>query len=87
VKANADGGEMPSAPVPARAKQARETREPREWTWVEPSVWSERMLAALVNGVTGGRWYSRYWHWPHAFFAARGLFTLTEAHALASQSR
>ena len=49
---------MPSAPVPARAKQAYETRDPREWTWVEPSVWSERMLAALVNGVTGGKWYS-----------------------------
>ena len=25
--------------------------------------------------------------WPNAFFAAHGLFTMTEAHALASQSR
>ena len=49
---------MPSAPVPEGAKQACEARDPREWTWVEPSVWSERMLAALVNGVKGGKWYS-----------------------------
>jgi RNA-directed DNA polymerase len=25
---------------------------------VEPTVWTERMLAALVNGVVGGKWYS-----------------------------
>ena len=49
---------MPSASVPETAKQACKTRDPREWTWVEPSVWTERMLAALVNGVKGGKWYS-----------------------------
>lgn len=49
---------MPSASVPAGAKQACETRDPREWAWVEPSVWTERMLAALVDGVKGGKWYS-----------------------------
>jgi retron-type reverse transcriptase len=49
---------MPNASVPDRAKQACETRDPREWAWVEPSVWTERMLAALVNGVKGGKWYS-----------------------------
>ncbi len=49
---------MPSASVPATAKQAPDTRDPRQWGWVEPTVWSERMLAALVNGVTGGKWYS-----------------------------
>ncbi|MCP4406884.1 MAG: group II intron reverse transcriptase/maturase [Gammaproteobacteria bacterium] len=26
--------------------------------WMETSVWSERMLAALVNGVKGGKWFS-----------------------------
>lgn len=26
--------------------------------WIETSVWSERMLAALVNGVKGGKWFS-----------------------------
>lgn len=53
-----DGGDMPSASVPERAKQACPTRDPRQWTWVEPSVWTERMLAALVDGVKGGKWYS-----------------------------
>lgn len=28
------------------------------WPWVEPSVWTERMLATLENGVRGGKWYS-----------------------------
>lgn len=49
---------MPSASVPERATQAYEPRDPRTWTWVEPSVWNERMLAALGNGVKGGKWYS-----------------------------
>jgi RNA-directed DNA polymerase len=26
--------------------------------WVEASVWNERMLAALENGVKGGKWFS-----------------------------
>ena len=30
----------------------------RDWSWVEASVWTERMLSALDNGVKGGRWYS-----------------------------
>jgi len=28
------------------------------WSWVEPSVWTDGMLAALENGVKGGKWYS-----------------------------
>jgi RNA-directed DNA polymerase len=28
------------------------------WDWVDTTVWTERMLAALDNGVTGGKWYS-----------------------------
>ncbi len=27
------------------------------WAWTEPSVWTERMLTALENGVKGGKWY------------------------------
>ncbi|WP_406699917.1 group II intron reverse transcriptase/maturase [Singulisphaera sp. Ch08] len=42
--------------VPARAKRAREAM-PR-WGWVEPTVWTERMLTALDEGVKGGRWFS-----------------------------
>lgn len=28
------------------------------WEWVEASVWTERMLTALEEGVKGGRWFS-----------------------------
>ncbi len=49
--------QVPS-PVPEMAKPEGETQDPRKWTWVEASVWTERMLAALGNGVKGGRWYS-----------------------------
>jgi RNA-directed DNA polymerase len=44
--------------VPIVAKQETEARDPAEWEWVEASVWTERMLVALVNGVKGGKWYS-----------------------------
>ena len=27
-------------------------------SWVEASIWTERMLAALGNGVKGGKWFS-----------------------------
>ncbi|MGH8546483.1 MAG: hypothetical protein ACREX3_23280, partial [Gammaproteobacteria bacterium] len=32
--------------------------EARDWSWVEASVWTERMVLALENGVKGGCWYS-----------------------------
>jgi len=44
--------------VPQVAKQEAEACSPPDWKWVEASVWTERMLAALVNGVKGGKWYS-----------------------------
>src|SRR3970040_3167471 len=49
-----------AAGVPGRAKQAAEAQGERgaHWCWVEPTVWTERMWAALENGVKGGRWYS-----------------------------
>jgi RNA-directed DNA polymerase len=31
---------------------------PRAFSWAEASVWTERMLSALVNGVKGGKWYA-----------------------------
>jgi RNA-directed DNA polymerase len=43
--------------VPPRATQGAETHG-RDWSWVEASVWNERMLAALENGVKGGKWFS-----------------------------
>jgi RNA-directed DNA polymerase len=44
------------AGVPFEATQAGEARS--RWQWVEPSVWTERMLTALENGVKGGCWFS-----------------------------
>lgn len=44
------------ATVPSGAKQAGEARS--RWLWVEPHVWTERMLTALEAGVKGGHWYS-----------------------------
>lgn len=40
-------------------KGKRQTRhlDPR-WQWVETSIWSENMLAALDNGVKGNKWFS-----------------------------
>jgi RNA-directed DNA polymerase len=47
------------AEVPERAMQAREAETRRErWEWAEPSVWTDRMLAALENGVKGDKWFS-----------------------------
>lgn len=43
------------AAVP-EAKQAGEVRA--RWEWVEPRVWTERMLTALEVGVKGGKWFS-----------------------------
>ena len=50
----------PTAPsrVPVMANPEGDTQDPTQWTWVEASIWTKRMLAALDNGVTGGRWYS-----------------------------
>lgn len=48
--------------VPARAIPAGQTCEAMpphpKWSWVEPRIWTERMLAALDDGVKGGKWYS-----------------------------
>ncbi len=44
------------APLVPKAKQGAEAREPREWEWVEASVWTDRMLTTLGNGVKGGQW-------------------------------
>lgn len=43
------------APVSATTPQAGETQD--RWWWVERSVWTERMLTALENGVKGSKWF------------------------------
>ena len=42
--------------VSATTKQAGDIQA--RWAWVEPTVWTERMLTALEEGVKGGKWYS-----------------------------
>ena len=42
--------------VSAGTTRAREILT--RWGWVEPTVWTERMLTALIEGVKGGRWFS-----------------------------
>src|SRR5262245_19834967 len=49
---------------PATVREAKKAGQtppeatPRRWAWVEASVWTERMLAALDTGVKGGVWFS-----------------------------
>lgn len=47
-----------ASPVPKVAKQEAEACSSGKWAWVEAAVWTERMLAALDNGVKGGKWFS-----------------------------
>jgi RNA-directed DNA polymerase len=49
--------EAKHVPVCSSAKQTGDTRRP-EWDWVERSIWTERMLEALDQGVKGGVWFS-----------------------------
>jgi RNA-directed DNA polymerase len=44
------------AQLPPEARQAGEVRA--RWAWAEASVWTERMLTALEEGVKGGKWHS-----------------------------
>jgi RNA-directed DNA polymerase len=48
--------EKPSTTVSATTKQVEDVRF--RWSWAEPSVWTERMLTALEQGVKGGKWYA-----------------------------
>jgi RNA-directed DNA polymerase len=57
----------PSKPAPqvsqttkrgAEAQASETGKTPKRWDWVEGCVWTEAMLAALGNGVKGGKWYS-----------------------------
>ena len=45
------------AAVPGTAKQGTEALDPPRG-WAEASIWTERMVSALVNGVNGGKWFS-----------------------------
>lgn len=32
--------------------------DPLDWAWVDREIWTDRMLAALGNGVKGNKWFS-----------------------------
>jgi len=44
----------------AKAKQGGDAAggQPRTWWWAEASIWTDRMMSALGNGVKGGKWFS-----------------------------
>jgi len=48
-------GEIKPATVP-EARHAGDIRG--RWSWVEPTIWTDRMLTALETGVKGGKWHS-----------------------------
>jgi RNA-directed DNA polymerase len=43
-----------------KAKQGGDAAggQPRTWWWAEASIWTDRMMSALGNGVKGGKWFS-----------------------------
>src|SRR6516225_4947606 len=45
-------------PVAVPAKAIRTGEIWSRWPWVEPTIWTERMLTALEQGVKGGKWFS-----------------------------
>jgi RNA-directed DNA polymerase len=51
-----EGSRQGNAVSADEATQGGEAR--RDFTWVEASIWTERMLSALGNGVKGGKWFS-----------------------------
>jgi RNA-directed DNA polymerase len=50
------GSKQASAGSAIEATQGAEAAH--DYAWAEASIWTERMLSALVNGVKGGKWYS-----------------------------
>lgn len=50
--------EIADSIVRVTARPEADPDDPRSWSWVAASVWTERMLAALGNGVRGGQWHS-----------------------------
>lgn len=55
---NIKATEKVESTVSEKTRQETEIQAPQQWRWVEAAVWTVRMLAALVNGVKGGKWFS-----------------------------
>ena len=75
------------ATVSEETKQAGEACSDG-WSWVERTVWMERMLEALEKGVKGGVWFSLIDNicWPNKYFRDLGYFSLYDAHRALLQS-
>lgn len=56
MKAGPEEGQPARVSRRVGTKQAGDIRA--RWAWVEPAVWTDRMLAALQEGVKGGVWFS-----------------------------
>lgn len=50
--------ESPGSAVRAKHRTDATVGESHELWWAEASVWTDRMVSALVNGVKGGKWFS-----------------------------
>ena len=55
---NSKATEKVESTVSEKTRQETEAPAQHKWLWVEAAVWTVRMLAALVNGVKGGKWFS-----------------------------
>ena len=55
---NTKATEQVESTVSEKTRQETEAQAAYKWLWVEAAVWTVRMLAALVNGVKGGKWFS-----------------------------
>ncbi len=49
---------MEHKPVAVPERDIRDGEILARWIWVEPTVWTVRMLTALETGVKGGKWFS-----------------------------
>ena len=55
---NIKATEKVESTVSDKTRQETEIPAQHKWLWVEAAVWTVRMLAALVNGVKGEKWFS-----------------------------
>jgi RNA-directed DNA polymerase len=53
-RSNEEAKELPASAIPL----AETAPTGPDLSWVEASIWTQRMLSALVNGVKTGTWYS-----------------------------
>ena len=50
--------ENPGSAIAAKQGRDATSGERRELWWAEASIWTDRMVSALGNGVKGGKWFS-----------------------------